>query len=199
MPENPSYHDKELFQRIADGDEQAFREFYDQHWNRVYTMAVLYLKTPLAAQDAVQEVFGKLWVSRANIAAVDNPAGYLYVMARNFILTEIRKIKQVTALVPSIEESMAETNLLPDKLMDAKELSTLIEAAITALPSQQRKVYQLSREEQLPLKEVAAQLGISYSTAREHMSLALKSIRKYLGEQLKEFPVIISLFFFSDL
>lgn len=198
MPEKPSYHDKELFQRLADGDEQAFREFYDQHWNRVYTMAVLYLKTPLAAQDAVQEVFEKLWISRANIAGVDNPAGYLYVMARNFIITELRKKKQVTALVPSIEENIAETNLLPDKLMDAKELSALIEAAITALPSQQRKVYQLARQEQLPLKEVAAQLGISYSTAREHMSLALKSIRKYLGEQLKELPIIISLFFFSD-
>lgn len=198
MPDNPPYNEKELFRNIAEGDELAFRECYNRHWNRVYTMALLYLKTPLAAQDAVQEVFEKLWMNRANMVNVDNPAGYLYVMARNFIITELRKKKPVTALDSAQEASMQETDLLPDKLIDAKEVAALIRTAVDSLSPQQKKVYQMSREEQLPLKEVADSLGISYSTAREYMSLALKSIRKHLSEHLQELPAVISLFFFYD-
>ncbi|QEC44732.1 RNA polymerase sigma factor [Pseudobacter ginsenosidimutans] len=198
MPDNPPYNEKELFRCIAEGDELAFREFYNLHWNRVYTMAVLYLKTPIAAQDAVQEVFEKLWMNRANMVSVDNPAGYLYVMARNFIITELRKKKPVTVLDTAGEVNVQETNLLPDKLIDAKEVALLIRTAVDSLSPQQKKVYLLSREEQMPLKKVADSLGISYSTAREHMSLALKSIRKHLSEHLQELPAIISLFFFYD-
>lgn len=189
------YNEKLILQQLAEGDEAAFRTVYLRHWNRIYTMALLYLKNPLAAQDAVQEVFEKLWLQRATVIDIDNIEAWLYILGRNYILSSLRKKTvpvQENAILP---DPATENDVAPDYQLSVKELTTVIQQAVQQLPPQQKAVFLLSREEGMPLKEVAERLNISYSTAREYMSLALKSLRKYLAAHLQELPMIVSLFF----
>lgn len=192
---DPIYEDKILLSKIAEGDETAFRLFYDRHWNRIYTMALMYLKDVLEAQDAVQEVFGKLWSVRYSLEKVDNPAAYLYVLGRNYILSSLRKKTNVVVYGDALNSIDSESDMPADGLVSFKEVSILLNRAVEELSPQQKNVYRLAKEEAMPLKEVAERLGISYSTAREYMSLALKSIRKFLSEHLKELPVVVAIFF----
>ena len=53
---------EDILRQLAYGDEKAFRQLYENHWNRVYTIALLYLKSPVTAQDIVQDVFLKTMV-----------------------------------------------------------------------------------------------------------------------------------------
>lgn len=187
------HNEQQLLLRIAGGDERAFNEFYNAHWNNVYTTALLYLKDVLAAQDATQDIFEKIWTNRTSMQHIDNPGGYLYVTARNYLISRLRKKAAEYEYDLGVISYIPEQGAPPDRLLQIKEVAEAIEMAVNALPMQQKKVFQLSRKEGMSLKEIAARLDISYTTAREYMSLALKSIRRYLAAHLHELPVIIAL------
>lgn len=196
MQKSVLYNEKALLRQIAAGDETAFRVLYVRHWNRIYSMALLYLKNPLAAQDAVQDVFEQLWLKRTRLADVDNMEAWLYVLGKNYILSALRKkALNIQDHAPS-QDHIPETAIQADLRLTVKEVTAAIHQAVSLLPPQQKAVFLLSREEGIPLKEVAAKLGISYSTAREYMSLALKFLRKYLATHLHELPMILGIFFF---
>lgn len=70
--------------------------------------------------------------------------------------------------------------------MEAGELQSAIEKAIHTLAPQCRKVFEMSRIEQLSYSEIAGQLQISTNTVENHISKALKHLRV----ELKDFLVI---------
>lgn len=187
-----TYDEKELLLRLSAGDEQAFRKLYELYWNNVYTIALHYFRSPLVAQDAVQEVFLKLWVKRQQLSGVNNFGAYLNRIARNQVIDLLRKKVLESAPLPA--ETKDAEHIIPQQQLETKEIANYIRMAVDQLTSQQRLVWQLSREQGLPLKEVANQLSISYSTAREHMSQALKTIRSFLKENLGHLYILALLF-----
>jgi len=194
LPQENAYTEMELLLMVSAGDEKAFRQIYEQYWNRIYTMALLYFKSPVAAQDMVQEVFLKVWVNRSELPAIASFGAWLRIIARNFLISSLRK--KTTQYVWGMEDN----GTVPDQASSAdeqlvmKETAGLIRRAIEQLPPQQQKIYRMSREEGLKLTEVAAALDLSHNTVREHMSKALKNIRLYLIRHL-EIGVILFQFF----
>jgi RNA polymerase sigma-70 factor (ECF subfamily) len=81
-----------------------------------------------------------------------------------------------------------------EEQLATKQLAGLIQKAVAQLPIQQQKIYRMSREQGLKLTEVAAMLGLSHNTVREHMSKALKNIRVYLIRHLEIWIICGSLF-----
>lgn len=166
-----------LLNLIAGGDETAFRQLYDLYAGKIYTLAVTYLKSPLAAQDIVQEVFIKIWDKRATLHEIENFPAYLHVMSRNLLIDQLQK------KLPAYSENNWTDNT--QQQLDYRELETLIRRSVEQLPFRQQQIYRLSRDHHLTHRQIAQELGISYDTVREHMSKALKSIRaileKYYG------------------
>src|SRR5690606_3483696 len=74
----------------------------------------------------------------------------------------------------------ARQTVSPEELLNAKEMSGLLQDAINALPEMRRKVFIMSRFENLTHKEIASRLLISPKTAENHINLALKALRKSL-------------------
>jgi RNA polymerase sigma-70 factor (ECF subfamily) len=180
LPQENIYTEKELLLMISADDEGAFRQIYEQHWNRIYTIAVLYLKSPVAAQDLVQEVFLKVWVNRTKLADINNFSAWLHVIARNLVISILRK--KTTQSLPDTEDSSAirDEAVAVDEQLASKEIAGLIRKAIDQLSPQQQKIYRMSREQGLKLTQIAVQLSLSHNTVREHMSKALGNIRAYL-------------------
>ena len=170
---------------VSAGDEKAFRQIYEQYWNRIYTMALLYFKSPVAAQDMVQEVFLKVWVNRSELPVLNSFGAWLHITARNLLISSLRK--KATQYVWGMEDNATVADQEPsaDERLAMKETAGLIRRAIEQLPPQQQKIYRMSREQGLKLTEVAAALDLSHNTVREHMSKALKNIRVYLLRHLE--------------
>ena len=61
-----------------------------------------------------------------------------------------------------------------------KESQRLVNLAVENLSSQQKLIYQLSREQRMSQEEIAEKLHISKNTVKSHMNKALQSIRHYL-------------------
>lgn len=194
MPTEPLYNEKDLLRRVAEDDEAAFRQVYEHHWNRVYSMGFLYLKSPVPAQDITQEAFLKVWIKRADLPALENFGAWLHVLARNLIITALRKKTELYGLDIGTLNASPENTLVPDQQVVVKEIAALIGKAIAQLPPQQQKIYRMSREQGLKLTEVARELGLSHNTVREHMSKALQNIRAYLKQHADLLGLLVLLF-----
>jgi hypothetical protein len=66
------YEGRELLTRIATGDEEAFRQIYDQYRKRIYSYAYNLTESKDRAGEVVQEVFVKLWLNRARLPEISN-------------------------------------------------------------------------------------------------------------------------------
>ncbi|QEC41530.1 RNA polymerase sigma-70 factor [Pseudobacter ginsenosidimutans] len=177
MSVNYSNIEQELLNRIAEGDEAAFKELYDRSWNRLYAFAISWLKSGILAEDVVQDIFLKLWIRRAELSAIKNADNYLFILCRNAVLNLMEK-NAVRQKSGNEIASALESPLLPDAVLQLKELKTTINQLVEKLPTQQRLVYKMSREEGLTHDEIAQRLGILKETVKNHMVRALNTLRK---------------------
>ena len=179
MKERPA-DEKALLKKISEGDEAAFRKIYDAYYDHIYNAAYSFTKSPHLSEDIVQEVFCRVWHRRATLPDVEKFDAYLFIMARNHILTEIRNRLRQNAFVDYLRAHFTETSDSQFHDLIAKESESLIRDAVEKLPPQQKTVFRLSREEDLSQDEIALRMNISKNTVRNHMNAALRFIRHYL-------------------
>jgi RNA polymerase sigma-70 factor (family 1) len=190
---NNNLSDKELFSLVANGDHDAYKTLLRRHRNNIFAHAMIYLKDSFKAQDIVQEVFLSIWKDRKRLALVAQPENYLFIIARNKIVSELRK-KMTLPLDNDPDHTTVDPLSMPDKQLENKERAQMIVAAIQQMPPQRRKVFELNRKHGLKYEEIAKNLNISPNTVKVHMVQALAFIRSFIGQQGPIFLIILLLF-----
>jgi RNA polymerase sigma-70 factor (family 1) len=191
--EEGKYDEHKLLTLLKEDSEYAFQLIYDCHRNRIYKTAVWYLKSPILAQEVVQDVFLKFWFERRQFKMDTSIEAWLYTVAKNNILNKLKKISnewKALAIMPLLKPEAI--NNTENTIVD-HEYSAILHAAIGALPIQQRKVFQLARQEQLTYSEIGKQMGLSPLTVKTHMSRALASIKAFF----KQKGIIVSAIIFA--
>lgn len=174
------YDEPTLLLKIADGDELAFKSLFNQHWDNVYGVAFAFTKSPVIAEEMVQDVFIKIWNKRQHLPEVKKFSDYLFIIARNHIFSVLRKKIYEEPFSDHLKDYFREASNLPDQQLLCRETENLLQQAIAQLPQQQKLIYTLSRKEGLNQDEIAHELHISKNTVKSHMSKALQFIRNYL-------------------
>lgn len=182
LPVNQTYNEKALLLQIAAGDELAYRQVFNSHWNQIYQVALSFLKTPGDAKEAVQTVFIKLWEKRHKLPEVENFDAWLFIVARNTIVNILHQQASFVD-VAQVEDTVPEDYLTPDSLLEYKQTASLIQDAIAQLPPQQSLIFRLSREQGLTHPQIARELNIAPATVKSHMVRALNTIREYVRKQ----------------
>lgn len=130
--------------------------------------------------DIAQNIFLKVWKSRAQIAAtVRDFDAYLFKMTKNEALNFLSRYT-----MPFVDLQDSITAFAQDDIQlsaEARDLQRRVADAVKFLPPQQRRVFELSRINQLSYSEIAQELGISPKTVENHLSRALKDIKKTLS------------------
>lgn len=140
----------------------------------------MYTKDRQAAEDIVQQVFVVLWQTKQDLVENENPKFYLYRSVKNRCLNYIRDTRKMVKdeldnfnppdTSPGIEENL-----------NVKELQNRINALVDELPPACRRVFLMSRREQLSHKEIAELLDISTKTVENQITKALKHIRSKIN------------------
>jgi DNA-directed RNA polymerase specialized sigma24 family protein len=73
-----NFEESRLISLLNEDSEYAFQLIYDKHRNRIYQTAIKFLKSPIIAQDLVQDVFMKLWFERHKIEPSKPVEAWLY-------------------------------------------------------------------------------------------------------------------------
>jgi len=148
-------------------------------WNRrVYAYALKKTNSAYLAEEAVQRAFIKLWQHRGRNPDI-NVERQLFCIVRSTIIDLIRAEATQQKLKAAPITPMDHT-VSPEEAFNAKELSAMLRQAIDAMPEMRRKVFIMSRFENLSHKEIAHRLLISPKTAENHINLALKTLKKSL-------------------
>jgi RNA polymerase sigma-70 factor (ECF subfamily) len=175
-----SYDEISLLSAIAKDDETAFRQLFDRYWDNIYGVAFAFTKSPVIAEEMAQDVFVKIWLHRTELPQVKKFGDYLFIIARNHILSALRKNIHEQSFSDHLLNYFQEMSNTPESQLLLRETEQLLQKAIGQLSPQQHLIYCLSREQGLNQEEIAARLEISKNTVKSHMSKALRSIRNYL-------------------
>lgn len=171
-----------MLRSVSQGDAQAFSTFFHIYNARLFPFVIKIVKSTAIAEEIVQETFLRAWVHRVKLAQLDEPGAWLFRIASNLALTHLRNKANEAIKHAGFSNNSSTINELTDEL-DKKEMSHLVEQAISQLPAKRQTVFRLSKQEGLTYQQIADQLNISTNTVKEHIVQAIKFIKEHIRKQ----------------
>jgi len=168
-----------VLHRIVKGDQLAFREIFELFSPKVYGFALKLTHSEELAQEVVQEVFMKIWVSRESMSAVNYFPSYLYTVTRNHAFNMLKRLALEQRVKENIRKELSEVEEDAHESSLYRDYHHVLVHAISQLPPQQRLVYSLCHQKGLKYDEVARELNISRLTVKTHMQKALRAIKSH--------------------
>lgn len=190
--------ENELVARLIEGDQQAFCTLYSLYREPLTFFAIKFLKSSEYAEDIVQDTFTHIWLGRKFIQPDVPFSAYLYAIAKNRVLNQLRSLERQQLLESHLQKyAMDYTEDTQHEIL-SHDLKEAIQQAFDTLTPRQQEIFQLSREGQLSYKEIADRLGISVHTVHEHISTCLQIIRQYLIKyaEIKPETLLVLLMFY---
>jgi len=164
------------------GDEFYFKQVFDQYHQKLYFFIFYKTKSEYIAEEVAQMAFTKLWQCRQTLQEEYTISTQLFRIATTVLIDFLRKYNNknaVTARLDSldIDEGVDSTN----EKMQGVELQKKISEAVKELPPVRKQVFEMSREQGMSHREIAASLSVSSRTVETHIYKALKQIRKHIS------------------
>ena len=152
--------------------DRALQRLLDEYQHKVYRMALAMLRDSARAEDVTQDIFVKLWRALPLYDGRASFSTWLYVIARNACLNEVRRrgLRPTAALDEEAERAAAVT--LPSPIDRRLECETLVEA----LPEPQRRIVRLFYLEERSYEQVAQMLEMPINTVRSHLHRARRRL-----------------------
>lgn len=193
MAIKPLDDELEILGKVAAGDHHAFKLIYDHFHEGVYTFSLWYLKSEVEAEEAVQEIFLKLWQLGSGLKEINNLDGFLKTLTRNRALDVLRRQARQArmGITQGIDWEEGHDETREQILLN--DTRKVLQAGIALLPTQRRLVYQLCAEQGLKNDIVAVQMNLSPLTVRTHRKLALKFLREYVAKHTAVAALLIVL------
>ena len=172
--------DSQLVAAVRDGDERAFDTIFLRWYPQVQHFLLKLVKEEALADDLSQSVFMKVWLYRQRLNPALSLKNYLLVLSRNSALDVFKSKRHLMAadLATPPERPSAER---AEHLAEFSEAQSRILKVVQQMPPQRKKVFMMSRYQQLSCEEIAQVLGLSVRTVEKHLQLALDNLRNFLN------------------
>jgi RNA polymerase sigma-70 factor (ECF subfamily) len=170
----------ETLEALREGNQEAFEAVYLRYVSSIRGFLSALVRSDEVGYELTQDTFVLLWERRENIDPQGNIGGYLHVMARNTALKYFNKRNSSPISDLSLAEN-AESSISTDQELMLNETNIIIDMAVGNMPAKRREIYELSRKTGLTNQEIAERLHISKNTVENHVTSALKDIRKVVG------------------
>ena len=115
MESENKYEETTLLSLLSEDSEYAFQLIFDKYRNHTYKVAMMYVKSPVIAEEIVQDVFLKLWFQRKNLKEIRSLESWLFTLTRNLTFNCLKKIAyEWTAREKWIRENDFSRNTVDD-------------------------------------------------------------------------------------
>jgi len=187
--------DSELFSQIRKGDKIAFEKIFRSYYSFLCSYANKYLKDTDVAEEIVQELFFQIWQKKDSLQITTSVKSYLFRSVHNSCINHIRQ-KTIHRKHEEIilSENIGSDAHDPDQ-HDEQGNEKIVRDAIDRLPTERRRIFIMSRFDELSYKEIAEKLRLSVKTVENQMGKALKFIRDELKDKIPLVILIIVEFF----
>ena len=171
-----------LVKALKEGNQLAFSIVYKTYAAQTFSLAFKYLLNKELAEDAVQNLFLKLWLKKEEIDETKPINRYLFTMLKNDLLNMLRDSKKniylledCLSMVLELEDNSQNENLKQEQM-------NIIQQALEQLSPQRRKVFEMKVSGKYSNQEIADKLNLSINTIKFQYSQSLKQIRSTVGE-----------------
>jgi RNA polymerase sigma-70 factor, ECF subfamily len=192
---NEMASEKRLIDACQQGDREAFRELFDAHKDRVWTIALRFTGDENAARDMTQQVFLKLFTSITGFRHESNFKTWLYRLVANECMDEFRKKRRLISLDffrPAFseerDEDCGEVELkewrqepLQEERLARIETSEAVMGALMQLKPKLRMAIVLKYFEDLSYEQMAEALGCSMGTVASRLNRGHKALAQKLA------------------
>jgi RNA polymerase sigma-70 factor (ECF subfamily) len=194
--------DEALLMAYRAGDARAFERLVARHEKPVWNFLRRFVANAATAEDLLQEVFLRViksaneqdseWRGAAKFST------WLYTIARNLCVDHARRAvhrdaasldgpghgraQAETESEATLHDRIASSDPAPDAAVADRQAKARIDAAIAALPHDQREVFLMREVMEMPFAEIAAAVGVSEPTVKSRMRYALEKLRAALVE-----------------
>ena len=182
----------ELMLRVRDGDSEAFAELVVMWRDRLVTLFLHHTGDHATAEDLAQEVFLRVYRSRATYQPTAKFTTWVHTIANN-VSRDLRQraYRRLERGVPATASAsssslgldqlaVAASGLLPARLADRTELQAVVQDAIAGLGERQRMAVLLAKFEQCSYEEIAAAMQLSVPAVKSLLFRARDQLRTAL-------------------
>lgn len=185
----------ELSQELVDGlrvgKSEAYEQLYDQYYESVYTLTYGMLQNYDDAQDAVQQTFIHMFQKLSTLKNDRNFSSWMMKIANNEALMILRKRRNLPVPDEDIDVKLLEQSsnepMLPATMAERRDTADQLRRMIEKLPYEQRETLVLYYYHQQKLKEIAAIMDCSESTAKSRLRYARASVKKEVEQWEKKY------------
>lgn len=173
-----------IVRKMVNGDKKAFDMVFLHYYKKIYFYCINHFYSKEDTEELVQEIFVKLWLNRSSIDLKKNFESYLFTIAKNHIINDLRKKVNNKASIEAYHNRIKNSENLVEQEILYNELESQVYNAIKSLPEKRQEIFILSKIEGLTYKEIAAKLNISVKTVETHMKLALDYFKKVFASRI---------------
>ena len=175
--------ERALLEKIAAGSETAFKVIFTEYYNQLFSYIFGFIKSRQIAEELVMDVFLKIWLGRDLILQIEKFDAFLFRVAHNKSIDFLRSAARDPKLQDLLwDQVQLANNVASDSAVIVREYELRLRDAVSLLSPQRKKVYQLSREQDMTHDQIATRLHLSKHTVNNHIVEAQRFIRAYLSK-----------------
>lgn len=185
--------EKILLDQARNGQERAFTQLVDLHSEKIISLAWRLVGRRDEAEVIAQEAFLRFYRSLSTFRGESSVGTWLYRTVSRLAIDHLRREqlrRKIFFFRSGDQDQPNPIDLLPDQAASpqaqllAQETSEQMKQVLQKLPPQQKAVFVLRHMEGMPLKEIAATLGLKEGTVKAHLHRAVNQFRKeFQGER----------------
>lgn len=176
----------DIIEACKEGDREAFHILFEEHKDRIYTIAFHYSGDESMARDVTQQVFLKLFTTIGQFRENSQFSTWLYRIVANACADEHRKRRRFVPFSPEIEVSKMTVKSSQEEAYHRRQVADSVSAAIAELTPKLRLPILLKYVEGLSYDEIAEALGISIGTVSSRLNRGHKMLARKLGHLRSE-------------
>jgi RNA polymerase sigma factor (sigma-70 family) len=176
----------EVWQALKEGDQNAYSRIYETYFDRLYNYGFKFTKDRVLVEDAIQDLFVKIWQNRSGLSVPASVTNYLYKSLRSVLFNKLTRggeaLRQNVGLddyhfevVPSPEADLIQNHALCDRREQ-------LQKALVELTPRQREAIFLKFYEGLSYEEVAGIMAVSVKAVYKIIARALLVLKGSLNK-----------------
>ena len=173
--------DNNLLDECKKDNLKAFDILFERYSTKLYNYAMRYINDESQAEEAMMDLMLWVWEKRHNLNLEGEFQSYIFRAMKNATIKAIRKKPLILEPIELFENDSRLISSSADYYLIEKEMELAYLEKLDMLSPQRKRVFQLSREENLSHAEIANNMDISVFTVKNHIKAALSHFREHLN------------------
>lgn len=158
------------------GNMDSLAVLFQRYMDLLYGVCLKYLKDPESAKDAVMQIFEEL-VQKLTKHEVDNFKSWLYTLAKNYCLMQLRTPKNLKTTEFRPESMQLDQDVHLNGMMEKEENLQKLEKCLQTLSGEQKMAVELFYLQNKCYREISELTGIEWNKVRSYIQNGRRNLK----------------------